>query len=90
MTPRPIFHQSPVCPIPPEFDVEAHIQMLEEMIRNPDTKEDQKPNLQLALDLYNKGELPKYGVMFFQDGKVTTLQELHPRSSWWAEGTARQ
>lgn len=85
MTPRPIFSPSSVCPIPPEFDVEARIQMLEEMIRDPKTKEDQKPNLRLAIDLYEKEELPKYGLMLFQDGKVTTDQELHPRSSWWAE-----
>jgi hypothetical protein len=80
------FNPSPVCPIPLEFDVEARIQVLEGMLQDPNTKQDQKPNLQLAIDLYKRGELPTYGrLVLFHDGKVITLPELHGGSSWWAE-----
>lgn len=83
--PAPALTPSAVCPVPPEFDVEARIQMLEGMIQDPNTKQDQKPNLQLAIDLYKREELPTYGLVYFQDGKVITRSELHGRSSWWLE-----
>lgn len=56
------------------------------MLQDLNTKQDQKPNLQLAIYLYRRGELLTYGrLVLFQDGKVNTLPELHGRSSWWAE-----
>lgn len=47
----------PACPIPLQIDVEARVRELQEMIDNPDTKEDQKQNLRMAIELYHTGKM---------------------------------
>lgn len=64
------FNPSPLCPIPFQFDVEGKIKELETMLQDPDTKEDQKPNLQLAIDLY-RNEL---SVLSYSPGNPCTLR----------------
>ncbi|KAM5494877.1 hypothetical protein MaudMau93_000175 [Microsporum audouinii] len=52
------------------------------MIDDPATSEPQKINLQAAIDLYHRKELPG-PIIIIQDGKVVPLANLDIRRPWW-------
>ncbi|KAM5477076.1 hypothetical protein MauCBS54593_000347 [Microsporum audouinii] len=59
------------------------------MIDDPATSEPQKINLQAAIDLYHRKELPG-PIIIIQDGKVVPLANLDIRRPWWGEGYGQQ
>ncbi|EFQ99835.1 hypothetical protein MGYG_02847 [Nannizzia gypsea CBS 118893] len=84
MTPRPEFNPLPVCPNPIKWDVEGRIAELQAMIDSSETKEDQKINLQAAINLYHEKKLPA-PLLYIQKGKVIPLQDFDPAYPFWVE-----
>lgn len=77
---------APAIVLPP-FDVQKRLAELQKMLDENTVPQEQRANITLAIEMYRKGELPrKLGELtLFQDGKVTTLEEIHGKSPWWAE-----
>ncbi|KAM5441464.1 hypothetical protein MferCBS31731_003535 [Microsporum ferrugineum] len=83
------FNPLPLCPNPIQWDVPGRIAELQAMIDDPATSEPQKINLQAAIDLYHRKELPG-PIIVIQDGKVVPLAKLDIRRPWWGEGYGQQ
>ncbi|EFR03580.1 hypothetical protein MGYG_06578 [Nannizzia gypsea CBS 118893] len=78
------FNPLPTCPIPIQWDVPGRIAELQAMIDDPATSEPQKINLQAAIDLYHRKELPG-PVVIIQDGKVISLKDFNINRPWWSK-----
>ncbi|KAF3898664.1 hypothetical protein GTR04_0045 [Trichophyton interdigitale] len=89
MTPRPTFNPLPACPNPIKWDVEGRIAELQAMIDSPATKEGQKINLQVAINMYHEKKLPA-PALYIQKGKVISLQDLDTAYPFWVEGFGQQ
>ncbi|KAH8821005.1 hypothetical protein F5884DRAFT_850250 [Xylogone sp. PMI_703] len=77
---------SPAIVLPP-FDVEKRVNEPQEMLKSG--AEGQNQNIELVIEMYRKGDLPK-GLGYLtivQDGKVTTVDGVHGNSPWWRGGT---
>ncbi|WEW56265.1 hypothetical protein PRK78_001707 [Emydomyces testavorans] len=83
------FNPLPTIPNPIQWDVPGRIAELQAMINNPATDEQQKLNLQAAINLYQTKELPGE-FRFIQDGKVVCHKDIDFLRPYWVEGYAQQ
>ncbi|KAL2002676.1 hypothetical protein VTN02DRAFT_6211 [Thermoascus thermophilus] len=82
---------APAITLPP-FDVQKRLAELQKMLDENTVRQEQRANITLAIEMYHKGQLPKRlgELTLFQDGRVTTLEEIHGKSPSWVEGVAYQ
>ncbi len=68
----------------PPFDVAGELQ---KMLDENTVEAGQRSNITAAINMYQKGELPKSIGPFtiFQDGKVCTIPDFHKGTPWWIE-----
>ncbi|EFQ97348.1 hypothetical protein MGYG_00387 [Nannizzia gypsea CBS 118893] len=81
---RPPFNPLPICPNPIQWDIPKRITDLEAVRDKPETPNEQKINIQVAIDVYKekKCAVPRF---YIQDGKIIDLQSLNPRRIHWAD-----
>ncbi|KAI1912242.1 hypothetical protein LOZ61_003404 [Ophidiomyces ophidiicola] len=83
------FNPLPTFPNPIQWDVPGRIAELQAMIDDSATQEPQKLNLQTAINLYHKKELPG-PFKWIQDGKVVNHQDIDFWRPYWVEGYGQQ
>ncbi|KAI9779342.1 MAG: hypothetical protein M1839_007450 [Geoglossum umbratile] len=80
---------SPGIPIPAVFDVQKRIQTLHSYLdpKNPQYQpEQQHSNIQIAIKLYEDGQMDGLEHVYIMDGVVVTQEEAFKGSAWvWSE-----
>ncbi|KMQ48992.1 hypothetical protein HL42_0115 [Trichophyton rubrum] len=80
------------APIPPAaypWNIPGRIAELKAIINNPETSDEQKINVQVAINLYG-GKMQPIPRVCIQGGKVINLQKLDFSRPFWMEGYLQQ